>query len=112
MSTRTLILQTIGVLVPIVAALMLRTDRRIVRQLQDAGATSPQRAQQIRVRSPFAPMRLRRLSGAGAVVETAPGYYYLAADEWQAFRALRRKRALVVLAIAVPAVLLLAWWQG
>ena len=110
MPTRTFVLQIIGALVPILAAVLLKTDRRIVRRLLDVGATSPQRAVMLRVPGPIGLMRLRRLTGAGAIVETAPGYYFLAEPEWDAYRTRRRLRALAIVAIVVPAVLFLIWW--
>ena len=85
----------------IMAALILATDRKIVRRLREAGAVAPGLAVELDPPGPFGPARLRRMVTAGAVGTSGANRYYLDEQGYRAWRSVRRKRALVVLAIMI-----------
>ena len=85
----------------IMAAVILATDRRIVRRLRSAGAINAAHAIAFEPSGPVARARFRRMLSAGAVRETGTNRCYLDEHGFQAWRAVRRKRALVILAIMV-----------
>lgn len=89
---------------------LLATDRRLVRRLRNAGADRPQNAKPLVVTSPLARMRLERLVNAGAIVQVSDGWCYLDPDGYAQYRRTRQRRALVVLAVMLPAVAVL-WWM-
>jgi hypothetical protein len=72
----------------------------IVRRLRAAGATSALHAVPFDPPGPVGHARLRRMVAAGAVRQAGTGYY-LDERNYIAWRAVRRKRALVVLAVMV-----------
>ena len=87
----------------LLAAVILATDRKIVRRLRAAGATSATHAVEFDPPGPMGPARLRRMVSAGAVRQAGTGYY-LDEKGYLAWRAVRRKRALTVLAVMVVAI--------
>ena len=100
-------LQAIAPFIAILAAVMLRTDRRIVRGLRERGALSPAHAVDLPPRNPMMRWRLARLIGRGAVARTDSGSVYLDERGWHALRSRRRRRALTIIAILVPLALVL-----
>lgn len=89
-------------------------ERRVLRALQDQGATGPDRAAPLVVRAPSG-AALRRLVRARVVVEAGEGRYWVDADRLDAWRIERRSRVmLVLLAVltAVAIVLAIAWARG
>ncbi len=91
----------------LMAALILATDKKIVRRLRAAGATSAARAIDFDPPGPVGPARLRRMISAGAVYETGTKRYYLDEHGYLAWRAVRRKRALAILAIMAVVIAML-----
>jgi len=85
-----------------VAALVAASDRRIARQLREAGATAPERAVSFEPERGIDRRRLGRLEDKG-VVHRANGGYWLDEPAWEAMHARRRTQVLIVLAIAILA---------
>jgi hypothetical protein len=92
------------------AALILRTDRRIVTELRHAGALSIASAIPLRAPPLFGSWRIRRLAGAGAIRLVQPEHFYLDENGYAAFRKRRRRRALLVLSILLPLILIMWVW--
>jgi hypothetical protein len=89
----------VGQFPTILAALILATDRKIVRRLRAAGAINAARAIEFDPPGPIGRGRLRRMLLVGAVRETDANRYYLDENNFRAWRVVRRKRALAILAI-------------
>jgi hypothetical protein len=96
---------------PVIAAAIVRTDRRIQRDLLLAQAVSPDRAAAIDARSPLARWRLRRLTAARVVHVVESARYYWDEAGWQQYRRQRRRRALTIVGLFMIAVALL-WSLG
>jgi hypothetical protein len=94
---------------PLIAAAIVRTDRRIQRDLLRAQAVSPDRAATIDARSPLVRWRLSRLTGAGAVHAVESARYYWDEAGWQQYRQQRRRRAFSIIGVFMVAVAVL-WW--
>jgi hypothetical protein len=94
----------------LLAALILRTDRRIVRQLREAKASSTSSA--IYLNEPHFPgsWRLIRLGNAGAIRQAQSEHYYLDEAGYAAFRKRRRQRVVVVICILIPLLLIMWLW--
>jgi hypothetical protein len=85
----------------ILAAVLGRTDRKLLSRLRAADATSPERALTFEALSGLAAMRLQRLTDGGAVVATPDGRYFLDEEGWLNYRSERRRRALGAVAIVM-----------
>ena len=94
----------------IFAALIVRTDRKLLARLRDAEATSPDRALLLDTLSQFDAMRLRRLTDGGAVVATPDGRHFLDEEGWQHYRSERRRRAFGAVAVVLFAGALVLWF--
>lgn len=92
----------------LVAIAIVRTDRRMVRRLRDAGALSPERAVPVASGNALRRWRLARLVGGGALRREAGDCYYVDEEGWRAYRRRRRVRVAVVLLVLVPLTLLIA----
>ena len=92
------------------AALILRTDRRIVRQLRQAEAISTDTAIPLGTSNILAGWRLNRLARAGAICQAQPEHYYLEEAGYVAFRKRRRIRVAVVICILIPLILMIWGW--
>ena len=90
----------VGPLPALLAAVILATDRKILRRLREAGATSPARAVLFHPPGPIGRARLRRMITGGAVKETG-GHVYLDEAGYGRWRTARRKRALIVVTIMI-----------
>jgi hypothetical protein len=97
----------VGQFPAVMAALILATDRKIVRRLRAAGATDAAHAIAFDPPGPVGPARLRRMIAAGAVHDTGAHRYYLDEAGFRAWRASRRKRALIVVGILVVMIAML-----
>jgi hypothetical protein len=86
---------------------MLRSERRLIALLQEAGATAPERAIPVPALHPLARLRYQRLSSVGAINTLADGRCYLDLGEWNAYMTRRRIR-LGYAILAVVAIVLLA----
>jgi hypothetical protein len=91
-------------------ALILRTDRRIVRELRQAQALSIASAIPLHTPPIFGSWRIRRLSGAGAICLVQPERFYLDENGYAAFRKRRRQRALLLLCVFLPLIFLMWLW--
>jgi hypothetical protein len=91
----------------IMAALILATDRKIVRRLREAGATAPGLAVELDPPGPVGPARLRRMISVGAVREAGHGRYYFDEQSYRAWRVVRRKRALIIFSIMIGLIAML-----
>jgi hypothetical protein len=87
---------------------IIHAEHRVVRGLREAGATAPGAAQAVSAARPIDGRALDRLLGAGAVREQGAGRYYLDDDAYRAYRGERRRRALIVMGVALFAVLVLS----
>jgi hypothetical protein len=96
---------------PVIAAVIVRTDRRIQHDLLRAQAVSADRAAAIDARSPLVRWRLSRLTGAGAVHAVESARYYWDEAGWQQYRHQRQRRAVTIVGTLIVAVALL-WWLG
>src|SRR6478736_2283670 len=85
------------------AAAQIAAERHIVRQLRLAGATTAERATEVRVRSPLSRWKLRRLLSVQAIGNTAPDRYFLDESAYDRWRQVRRRRALGVVVFIVLA---------
>lgn len=89
------------------AAMILATDRKILRRLREAGATDAARAIDFHPPGPLGRARLRRMVAGGAVKRDSAGRYYLDQQGYLGWRAARRKRGLGVLALMTAIVIAL-----
>ena len=105
-------LQAVTPFPAVFAALIIGTDRRIVRTLRNQHALSRDTAVPLPARFGIWRWRVRRLVQRGAVVQVAPDRSYLDEAGWQAYRTSRRRRVLVVLAIVLPVVVLFMWMNS
>lgn len=110
--TRTEILRVVASVGWVLAVALLATERRLIRRLRRAAAVSPATAVRLPVRSPITRFRLARLRRAEAVVAAGPERFYLDAAGYGRYRRARRRRALTVLAVALPLIVLLWWVMG
>jgi hypothetical protein len=103
------VLRTLSPALVIIAAALLRHDRRLIRRLRREGALSPETAVSLPPRNVIAQWRLKRLMGTGAVVRVRDTQrVYLDESAWRAFRSSRRRVALVLLGGVLAA--WLVWW--
>ena len=93
-------LKVLAPLGPLIAAMIVGTDRKIITHLRSAGAITPERATPIQLRRPLVGWRTRRLLAAGALGHPSPDRYFLIEDGWQAYGRIRRRRGLTVVATA------------
>lgn len=96
----------VGVISPLVvmlAAVMKRAERRVLRQLRDSEAHSPESAQPLEPMAGLGQLRLSRLIDGGAVIATPDGRYYLDEDGWEHYRSERRRRAFAAVAAVLMA---------
>lgn len=102
-------LPVISPLFAIVPALALRTDRRIVKELRNAGAVTPQAAIPLDGRR-LRGVRIKRLTRAGCLHPVDGDRYYLDVEGWEILRTKRRRRILIAasLGVLIAAVLFLS----
>jgi hypothetical protein len=105
-------LQTTTLLPAIIAALIVGTDRRIVRSLKEQHALSPDAAVPLPEHGSIWRWRVHRLMGRGVLLLAPTDRVYLDEAAWQAYRSSRRRRALIVLAILLPVAVFLMWMSG
>jgi hypothetical protein len=84
-----------------VIAIMRRREREVVDDFRAAGATSPGTAQSYTAVGIGESMALKRLHDRAVIREAAPGIYYLDEEVWTAVRRIRRRIAMVMLAIVI-----------
>jgi hypothetical protein len=93
-------LQFIPPLFVIFAAIVMRTERRLVRTLRNGGALSPETAVPADTDNPIKRWRTARLRSAG-VVRSAGERVYLDEGGWARYRHNRRKRVLIALGVVI-----------
>lgn len=101
---------TLPVFLPAIAAAAMRNaDRRIHHDLLDAQATSEHAAIPLEYRG-LRRRRLERLVEAGVISIGEGNGYYLHPDRWEQYRASRRERGVIAIAIvlAMAAIVYLA----
>lgn len=91
---------------PPISVVHIAAERRLIRRLRDAGATSPLRAYALGDLRWVQRRRLRRLLRVGAIREAHPGAYFLDESVYAEHRRVRWVRALV--GVAVMLVILIA----
>jgi hypothetical protein len=84
-----------------VIAIMRRREREVVDDFRAAGATSPATAQSYTAVGIGESMALKRLHDRAVIREAARGIYYLDEEVWTAVRRIRRRIAMVMLAIVI-----------
>ena len=104
------LLRAISVLPVLFAALVLRTDRRIVGHLRQVQALSLQSAVPLHPRPPLGGWRLRRLASEGAICLVVPASYYLDENGYARYRKRRRRRVVLVVSILIPLTLIVWLW--
>lgn len=92
--------------VTLLAATMVRRQRRITEQLRSAGATSPERATPPATFGGDEGMAFGILERHG-VVKKAGERYYLDEPAWEAHRARRHRRVLIAITLIVAGLALL-----
>lgn len=95
----------------IVAARALRTDRKIVKRLRQAGATSTTRAIHLDPLTPFQRRRLLRLERHGVVRMGAPERWFLDEQAWIGLQRSRRWSAVAAISLMVVTIVALVWWS-
>jgi hypothetical protein len=73
----------------------------VVDDFRAAGATSPATSQSYTAVGIGESMALKRLHDRAVIREAAPGIYYLDEEVWTAVRRIRRRIAMVMLAIVI-----------
>ena len=94
-------LRVLAPLGPLIAAVIVGTDRKIISHLRSVGAITPDRATPIHLRRPLVGWRTRRLLAAGALGNPSPDRYFLIEDGWLAYGRIRRRRGLTIVAVVV-----------
>ena len=85
----------------IIAAQVAAAERRILARFRDAGATDAAHAIASPAERKFEEKRLAHLVKRGAIIESAPGMYYLDEPAYARHASARRRSALMVLSIAL-----------
>jgi hypothetical protein len=102
-------LAAFGAIPAIFAALVVRTDRRLIAALRTADAFTPATATTLQPLRGLARWRTARLEGIGAIGRSSSGSYFLNEAAWGEYRLQRRRRVLATLAVVLPLSLALAW---
>ena len=92
-----------------VAGAIGAAERRLVRRLHDGGARTPETAQPLPALRHLQARRLDHLKDVGAIVEAAPGRFYVDDEAYAAYRGDRRAVALGIALAAVGAALALTF---
>jgi hypothetical protein len=101
-------LQLVAPLFIVFAAIIVGTERRLVRELRIRGALSPQTATPLETTMAVQRWRLSRLMSQGVIRETSPSMRYLDEDGYRAYRRRRRIRAAVAAATVIVLFIFLA----
>jgi hypothetical protein len=99
-------LQVVAFVPMALGARLRQIERRLIRRLHDAGAQTTERAIVLEAGGALARFVYQRLEGAGALQPAGHDRYYLDEAAYGRFRGRRRKRALLVLGLALLAVLM------
>jgi len=106
------LLRVISIIPMLLAALILRTDRSIVRQLRDAKSTSMGTASRVRVSPAIGNWRLRRLSRVGALGVVNSERFFLREDKYADYQKRRRQRVLLVTGVVILLLAAVFTWQN
>ncbi len=93
-------------------AVVVIKERHIVEAFERAGATSPERAVTLEELGIPNHVAARRLKARAVLREAAPGRFYVDLPGWLALRRVRRRMAVVIVALVLIAVVgsALGWW--
>jgi hypothetical protein len=95
-----------------VIAAVAASERRIARQLREAGAVSPETAIALDAGGHLDRRRLASLLDAGAVREAEPGHYWIDEEAWAARGDKRRSLMLIAAIVALIAAVVMAVAAG
>jgi hypothetical protein len=84
-----------------IPALVIAAERRLVERLIERRAFSSSTAVPLATDSFMAERRLKALLAAGVVKQERPGQYWLDQGAWEARKALRLRKMLALLALAI-----------
>jgi hypothetical protein len=101
-------LRLLGPFLAALAAVLLATDRRLLRMLVRAEAEDARSAIPISARNPLIRWRLRRLVKGGAIRRAPGDRFHIDTEGLRLFRLSRRKKVLMVL-VASGLLLFLLW---
>lgn len=107
-------LQALAPIPAILAAAVVRTDRRIVQELRSAQATTADRAINLGASSRLRAVRIERLTRLGCLHALPDDRRYLDEAGWERWRVVRRTRvfAVVLTVLVVTAFVLIAFRSG
>jgi hypothetical protein len=88
-------------------AALRRSERRVIARLLDAGANTAERAILLDTQRPLSGFTRQRLERAEVLRPAGNDRYYLNVGGYEAFRARRRKRAMVMAALLLIGVAIL-----
>lgn len=91
-----------------IGAIVAASQKRVVRQLREAGATSPERAVPFEAQRQIDSRQMRHLVSHGVVREAGPGFYWVDEAAWDALR--RRRFGMVLVAITVVVAAMVILW--
>ncbi len=97
--------------VPLIAmaAVLRRTEKKVVTELQSVGATCDASAARLPRINRLGRWQVARLERSGAVVAVGDDRYYFDPAGYSAFRGLRRRRAAIVVPVLIVTILIL-WY--
>ena len=101
------VLKAAAPLLSAVIAGLVASRRMLVRRFVRADATAPARALDLPPQRRLGRYWLARLQEVGVLQTLPSGGIWLDAERWAAYRSVRRKRALIVLAVALAALLVM-----
>lgn len=85
------------------AAIIIRREKELVNHFRQMNALTPASAQSTNVLQVDENIAFRILRDRAIIRETSPGLYYLDELSWEASRRLKRRLALVLLAVVIVA---------
>ena len=91
-----------GPIIFIVAVMVIRTDKKIIRALRRAGAVHPGCTIELDTSGTINGWRIRRFMRFGVLVEIQPGRFYL--DE-ERYLELRKKKVMIMLSVVSAALI-------
>jgi hypothetical protein len=101
-------LRLLGPFLVAVAALMIASDRRLLRILGRAEAEDPRSAVPLNFRNPIVRWRLKRLVRGGAIGRAPGDRFYIDTEGLRLFRMSRRRRVVILMVMAVLLTAILA----
>jgi hypothetical protein len=106
------VLKAVAPLLSVVFAGLVASRRMLVRRFVRADATAPARSVDLPPQRRLGRYWLGRLQQAGVLRALPSGGMWLDTEKWAAYRSVRRKRALLVLAVALVALFMVLRASG